>query len=95
MLIATFGPTTAWAGKRITREGEFFILEDHGPVTATDVMEYDRHGHLVWANDGTRAWVGAKASAPLLPEFSPVAAEVMPAPATTMPATEVRPSPKR
>ena len=61
MLIATFGPTTAWVGKRISRDGDAFILEDHGPISAHDVMEYDRQGHLVWVNDGTRAWIGAKA----------------------------------
>lgn len=67
MIIATFGPTTGWAGKTITREGEVFTLEDHGPISAADVMEYDRQGHLVWANDGTRAWVGAKASRSSVP----------------------------
>lgn len=64
MIIATFGPTTGWAGKAITREGEVFTLEGHGPITAADVMEYDRQGQLVWANDGARAWVGAKARTP-------------------------------
>ena len=61
MLIATFGATTAWAGKRITQEGKVFVLEGHGPITAADVMEYDRQGHLVWVNEGTRGWVGSKA----------------------------------
>lgn len=61
MLIATFGPTTAWAGKTITREGDTFILEGHGRITAADVMEYDRQGQPVWVNDGTRAWVGSRA----------------------------------
>lgn len=61
MLIATFGPTTAWVGTQITREGEDFVLEGHGPISAGDIMEYDRQGHLVWVNDGTRAWVGSKA----------------------------------
>lgn len=63
MLIATFGPTTAWAGKTISRDGDVFILEGHGPISASDVMEYDRQGHLVWSNDGTRAWVGSRALA--------------------------------
>ena len=76
MLIATFGPTTAWVGKTITREGDSFILEGHGPITATDVMDYDRRGQLVWASDGVRAWVGSRArsasdsriaSSPVLP----------------------------
>ena len=62
MLIATFGPTTAWAGKTITREGDAFVLEGHGLISADDVMEYDRQGHLLWVNDGARAMVGSKAS---------------------------------
>ncbi len=64
MILATFGPTTAWVGKKITREGDFFILEDHGPISAQDVMEYDRQGHLIWVNDWTRASVAARAAGP-------------------------------
>jgi hypothetical protein len=63
MLIATFGPTTAWQGTRITWENGAFLLEGHGSVAAADVMEYDRQGHLVWADEGTRAWVGSRAAA--------------------------------
>jgi hypothetical protein len=64
MLIATFGPTTAWSGKTITRDGDAFVLEDHGSISAGDIMEYDRQGHLLWVNDGTRAWVGSRAGGP-------------------------------
>ncbi len=63
MIIATFGPTTAWVGKSITRDGHVFVLEGHGPISAQDVMEYDRQGCLAWATDGTRAWVEAMAEA--------------------------------
>lgn len=62
MLIATFDATTGWAGKEITFENDAFVLEGHGPIPAGKVMEYDKQGHLVWANDGTRAWVGSKAT---------------------------------
>ena len=62
MLIATFGPTTAWVGTQITSEGDTFVLEGHGPISVCDIMEYDRQGHLVWVNDGTRAWVGSRAA---------------------------------
>ena len=41
MLIATFGPTTAWQGLRITWGDGAFMLEGQGAVTAADVMEYD------------------------------------------------------
>ena len=61
MVIATFSETTGWAGKTITRQGEAFILEGHGTIAASDVMAYDKQGHLSWANEGTRAWVGSLA----------------------------------
>ena len=32
-----------------------------GCVAAADVMEYDRRGQLVWASEGTRAWIGSQA----------------------------------
>lgn len=67
MIIATFGPTTEWAGKTISRDGDVFVLEGHGPISASDVMDYDRQGHLVWVNEGTRAWVGSKAKASSTP----------------------------
>jgi hypothetical protein len=62
VLIATFGPTTAWVGTRITWVDNAFLLEGHGPISAGDVMEYDRQGHLLWVNEGARAWVGATVS---------------------------------
>jgi hypothetical protein len=67
MLIATFGSSTGWAGKTITKEGDVFVLQDHGPISAADVMEYDRQGHLIWADEGTRAWIGSLARAQTTP----------------------------
>lgn len=84
MLVATFGPTTGWLGKKITREGDAFVLEDHGSISAGDVMRYDQQGHLDWANDGMRAWVGARVQAPravpprLAPRYSPVPDNALP-----------------
>jgi hypothetical protein len=60
MLIATFGPSTGWAGKTITYENDVFALEGFGPITSHDVLAYDAQGHLLWATEGTRAWVGAR-----------------------------------
>lgn len=82
MLIATFGPSTGWAGKTITREGDVFTLEGHGLITTADVMEYDRQGQLVWANDGTRAWVGSRAQSP-----ETTAASATPLAPVTVPST--------
>ena len=73
MIIATFGPTTAWVGKSITRDAHVFVLEGHGPISAQDVMEYDRQGHLAWATDGTRAWVEAMAEASRVSQAAPPA----------------------
>jgi hypothetical protein len=62
MLIATFGPSTPWDGTRITWADGRPVLEDHGPITPRDVMEYDRQGYLVWTDEGTRAWIGSLAA---------------------------------
>jgi hypothetical protein len=67
MLIATFNETTGWAGKTITFEDGSFTLEGLGPVSPKNIMEYGRRGHLTWASDGTRAWVGAKVLSPAGP----------------------------
>jgi hypothetical protein len=64
MLIATFGPTTGWAGKTITYEDGAFTLEGHGRISAQDVIEYERQGHLVWPYDGLREWVQSSALDP-------------------------------
>ena len=79
MLIATFGPTTAWVGKAITFEDGQFVLEGHGTITARAVLEYDRQGHLTWAYDDLRAWVDSMVAAS---RTSPAATNVV-APAVT------------
>ena len=61
MAVAKFGPTSEWAGKKITREGDTFAAEDHGEISPTAIMENDSQGRLIWVNDGTRAWVGSLA----------------------------------
>jgi DNA polymerase-3 subunit epsilon len=62
LVIATFGPTTAWLGRTITfRDGQF-VLEDHGTIAAADVLVYHQQGHLVWAYDGLHEWVCQLAS---------------------------------
>ncbi len=61
MLVATFGPSTAWAGRTITFESSHFVLQGHGSIRATDVMDYAAAGTLRWQSEGTRAWVGALA----------------------------------
>ena len=57
MLIATFGPSTAWAGRSITHEFAVFILADHGRISADDVLAYAKAGYLVWADESQRGFV--------------------------------------
>ena len=60
-LVATFNQTTGWSGRTITyEEGQRqFILQDHGPITAEDVLSYDAQGQLEWAHEGLREGVRA------------------------------------
>ena len=66
MLVATFGPGSGWAGKKITHEDGQFVLEGSGPVSAAQVLAFEGAAPLVWSTQGTRAWVGslARAAAP-------------------------------
>lgn len=56
MLVATFGPTTGWAGRQITWDGTRFVLAGHGPITAAGLVEYDRLGQLQWTSVEVRDW---------------------------------------
>ena len=62
VLIATFNARTGWAGKTVWLENEQFTLEGHGPISAADVLLYDRQGYLEWAHAGLQEWVAAAAS---------------------------------
>ena len=64
MVIATFGPSTGWAGKAIDYDNGRFMLEGHGQISAGDVLTYDQQGHLEWAYGGLREWVETQAQAP-------------------------------
>lgn len=57
IVVATFGPTTGWVGRTISYEDGRFTLEGVGPLTAADVLAYDRQGHISWAYAGLREWV--------------------------------------
>jgi type II secretory pathway pseudopilin PulG len=57
MLVATFGPTTAWQGREIIWDVDHFILVGHGAIPAAGVLDYDQRGQLVWAQPEYRAWV--------------------------------------
>ena len=57
MLVATFGPSTAWQGREIIWDVDRFILVGHGAIPAAGVLDYDRLGQLVWVQPELRAWV--------------------------------------
>ena len=61
MLVASFGPTTAWVGKTITWDGNQFVLEGHGSIPAAVLVGYDQQGHLQWASAELRSWAWAYA----------------------------------
>ena len=60
MRVATFRPTTEWAGKEVDYEDGRYTLQGFGPVTVQTVLEHDRQGHLEWAYEGLRDWVLAQ-----------------------------------
>jgi hypothetical protein len=62
MLVATFNATTGWAGRQITWQDERIVLDGHGVITAADLMEYDRQGHLDWPSEEMRSWAAARQS---------------------------------
>ena len=64
MLVATFRPSTAWAGRTVTYDDGVFVLEGHGRIPTADLLTYDALGQLTWAYDGLREWVKALLSAP-------------------------------
>jgi hypothetical protein len=64
VLIATFREQTARAGKTIVHDRDAFLVDGEDPMTAAEVMELDRSHELNWVDEGTRAWVGARAAGP-------------------------------
>ena len=60
-VIATFGPTTGWNGKRIVFDGGVIQVEGVGPVSAKGVLSYEKQGQIDWASQGMHDWVAEKA----------------------------------
>jgi hypothetical protein len=56
MLVATFGPSSAWEGRQIYWDDDRYVLYGHGPIPAAGVVDYDRQGHLQWASPDLRTW---------------------------------------
>ena len=68
MLVATFGEGTEWAGKTITYSDGAFSVEDHGELSAEEVMHRGRQGELDWASEAMPFWVAALAHTSPPPE---------------------------
>jgi hypothetical protein len=62
MIVATFGPTTGWAGRTITYDEGRLSLQDFGPITAQAVLEYDLQGYLQWTDGRMKQWVSGLAA---------------------------------
>jgi len=97
MIVATFGPSTAWVGKSITFDDGRFSLEGVGLLEPHAVVEYDRQGHLQWSYDGLREWVyrqaGQEVSAPAAPPPpAPGGVTAVTATAASAPVTGARPA---
>jgi hypothetical protein len=56
MLVATFGPASAWQGREIIWETDHFVLVGHGAIPAAGLLDYDRRGQLIWADPTFRGW---------------------------------------
>jgi hypothetical protein len=61
-IIATFNATTGWTGRTIVYQGDGLVLEGYGPVTAANLLEYDRLGQVDWAREGLREWAQQRES---------------------------------
>ncbi len=97
MIVATFGPSTAWVGRTISFDDGRFSLDDVGQIAPRAVVDYDRQGHLQWAYGGLREWVyqvagePAPVAAPSAPTVAPAAPrEAVPAAPPASAASEVR-----
>jgi len=62
MLIGAFTPMDGWAGKTVeySETSEHFTVQDHGPLTAQQVLKFEAVGHLAWASEEARALVESR-----------------------------------
>jgi len=54
MLVATFKSTTEWAGRKISHQNGDFMFEGNGQLAPSEILDYDKCGHIEWANDTIR-----------------------------------------
>ena len=59
LLVAVFNEATDLSGKNITYDEvqDQFVLQDHGPITARGVLDYDAQDQIEWAQEGLWDWV--------------------------------------
>ena len=56
-MIATFGPTTGWHGRRIIYDAGRIVIEGVGSVSAPGVLSYEEQGQIEWASPAMRDWL--------------------------------------
>ena len=61
MIIATFRPRTAAAGRPVKYEAGAFVAPDDHPLTAAYLFQYGSSGQIDWAYEGLEAWVAEMA----------------------------------
>lgn len=67
--VATFAQASEHGGEKVVWVRDRYFVQADEPISPAELMEYDRHGHLVWATAGWRATVQARASARLVATF--------------------------
>jgi len=76
MLVATFKSTTEWAGRKISHQNGDFMFEGNGQLAPSEILDYDKCGHIEWANDTIREAVVELAARELTDaKLSPLAEE--------------------
>ncbi len=56
-VIATFGPTTGWNGRRIVFDNGALLIEGVGPVSGQGVESYAKNGQIAWQSQAMRDWI--------------------------------------
>lgn len=76
MLVATFKSTTDWAGMKISFQNGDLMFEGNGQLAPSELLDFDKCGHIEWANDMIREAVVELAARELTDaKLSPLAEE--------------------
>jgi hypothetical protein len=56
-VIATFGPSTGWHGKRIVYQDGVLLIDGVGTVSLKAVQSYAKKGQIEWESPAMQSWV--------------------------------------